>query len=293
MPDGMAGRVPAAPLQTVVPVPTSAPAATAGAVEGRSAARWWVPAPGLQPWQWELEHPLDVSSGTDMGTGATLPDGRAAPAPVIYDIDGFDNSAATVAELHRRGLRVVCYLEVGAAESYRPDYRQFPAAALGEAVPDYPQERYLDIRRPDVLAVMETRIAMCAQKGFDAIETDIDQSYRDRSGFALDQADEVRYMTTLADRMHSLGLGWWIKNPDATGDSYARLMQPLADAVLSEQCNEYSTCDLLRAYQGKKAVFDAEYGPETTTGFCAADVAEGFSGELFDVALSGTRHPCA
>ncbi len=28
-------------------------------------------------------------------------------------------------------------------------------------------------------------------------------------------------MTTLANYMHSLGLGWWIKNPDDTGDSYA------------------------------------------------------------------------
>ena len=66
-------------------------------------------------------------------------------------------------------------------------------------------------------------------------------------------------MTKLADYMHGLGLGWWIKNPDDTGDSYATDMFPLADAVLTEQCNQYSSCGLLSAYVGHKAVFNAEY----------------------------------
>ena len=66
-------------------------------------------------------------------------------------------------------------------------------------------------------------------------------------------------MTTIADYIHSLGMGWWIKNPDDTGDSYATDMYPLADAVLTEQCNQYSSCGLLYAYVGHKAVFNAEY----------------------------------
>ena len=36
-------------------------------------------------------------------------------------------------------------------------------------------------------------------------------------------------------------------------------MSNLADAVLTEQCNQYSSCGLLSAYMGKKAVFNAEY----------------------------------
>ena len=71
-------------------------------------------------------------------------------------------------------------------------------------------------------------------------------------------------MTTLADYMHGLGLGWWIKNPDDTGDSYAKDMYPLADAVLTEQCNQYSTCGCLSAYVGHKAVFNAEYSLTTS-----------------------------
>jgi len=59
-------------------------------------------------------------------------------------------------------------------------------------------------------------------------------------------------MTTLANYMHSIGLGWFIKNPDDTGDSYAADMEPLADAVLTEQCNEYSSCSLLSAYEATR-----------------------------------------
>jgi hypothetical protein len=117
------------------------------------------------PWQWELDHPLSLSSPGDVGTGATAFGGGRAARPVIYDIDGFENPAATVSSLHARGGKVICYIEVGAAESGRPDYRQFPARALGRGVPSYPQERYLDLRDPVVARVIEARIAMCAAKG--------------------------------------------------------------------------------------------------------------------------------
>ncbi len=69
--------------------------------------------------------------------------------------------------------------------------------------------------------------------------------------------------------MHGLGLGWWIKNPDDTGDSYATDMYPLADAVLTEQCNQYGTCRRLSTYVHHKAVFNAEYTLKTSQ-FCAS-----------------------
>jgi len=131
----------------------------------------------------------------------------------------------------------------------------------------------------------------CAAKGFDAVETDIDEEYADNSGFPLTQADEETYMTTLADYMHGLGLGWWIKNPDDTGDSYAADMYPLADAVLTEQCNQYSSCGLLSDYVGHKAVFNAEYRLKTSK-FCLQDDTRGFNGARFNVGLTGIRKPC-
>ena len=132
----------------------------------------------------------------------------------------------------------------------------------------------------------------CAAKGFDAVETDIDEEYGDPSGFALTKADQEAYMTTLADHMHGLGLAWWIKNPDDTGDSYASDMFPLADAVLTEQCNQYSSCGLLSSYVGQKAVFNAEYRGRITK-ICTNDSTLGFNGAHFNVGLTGSRKPCA
>ena len=271
---------------------TAATAATTGAPGGGSGGSWWTPPLGNVPWQWELAHPLDLTNASDMGTGVTTYLGAPAPDPVVYDIDGFDNTAATVSALHAAGDHVVCYIEVGAAENYRPDYSLFPASTLGSTMPGYPNERYLDIRSAAVVSIIEARIVQqCSAKGFDAVETDTDESYTSSTGFPLTRAIEEQYMTTLANFMHSVGLGWWIKNPDDTGDSYAADMEPLADAVLTEQCNEYNSCSLLSTYQGHKAVFNAEYSLAPSV-FCPTDNAAGFNGAEFDVALDGVRAPC-
>ncbi len=277
---------------------------TAGAVDLHAAdgSTWWVPALGSQPWQWELTNPLNLSDAKQTGTDDKLPDGSPAPAPVIYDIDGIVNPASTVASLHAMGKHVVCYIEVGAVGNYYTAaqegiassyYDQLVAAGvLGKSVSGWP-EHYLDIRSPATLSIIESMIdRQCAAKGFDAVETDIDESFGSDTGFPLTLADEEQYMTTLADYMHSLGLGWWIKNPDDTGSAtYATDMEPLADAVLTEQCNQYKTCTLLGSYLGKKAVFNAEYNLKPAK-FCPNDDALGINGARFNLNLTGVRKPC-
>ncbi len=299
-----AGTVGAASLGTTTAGATATGATATGATVTHvaGARTWWVPPLGNQPWQWELDNPLNLSNPKQMGLDDKLPDGRPAPAPAIYDIDGIINSASTVAALHAMGKHVVCYVEVGAAGNYYTAaqegipttyYDQLVAAGvLGKAVQGWP-EHYLDIRSPATLSIIESMIdQQCAAKGFDAVETDIDESYDSKTGFPLTQADEERYMTTLADYMHSLGLGWWIKNPDDTGSSsYATAMEPLADAVLTEQCNQFHTCDLLSSYFGRKAVFNAEYY-RSPAKFCSDDEALGINGAQFDLNLTGVRKPC-
>jgi len=236
-----------------------------------------------------------------MGTDDVLPDGQRAPAPVIYDIDGITDPASTVSALHGMGKRVVCYIEVGAAGNYYSAsdegipvtyFSQLQSAGeFGAKVPGYP-EYYLNIQSPVTVSIITSMIRQqCAAKGFDAVETDIDEEYGDHSGFPLTKSIEESYMTTLANSIHGLGLAWWIKNPDDTGDSYASDMYPLADAVLTEQCNQYASCGLLSAYVGHKAVFNAEYRLKPTS-FCAGDDARGFNGARFNVGLTGVRKPC-
>jgi hypothetical protein len=265
---------------------------------------WWKPGPEVLPWQWEIDHPLDLSSATDLGTNDTLPNGQRAPAPKVYDIDGILNSASTVAGLHARRAHVICYIEVGSAGNYYSAaqegiattyFAQYQAAGvLGNTLSGYP-EQFLNINAAATVRITEAMIAQqCAAKRFDAVETDLDETYAGSdgaTGFTLTQADEVAYMTKLANFMHRLGLGWVIKNPDDTGDNYATLMEPLADAVLTEQCNQYSTCSALSAYFGHKAIFNAEYTTPTSS-FCAADIAARINGTYFPVSLDGTRSPC-
>src|SRR4029078_4153959 len=63
----------------------------------------------------------------------------------MYDVDGFDNSAANVTALHTAGIKAVCYLSAGTYENWRPDAGQFPAALLGKNN-GWPGEKWLDIR---------------------------------------------------------------------------------------------------------------------------------------------------
>ena len=270
------------------------PSSVPRAITAPTVLSWWQPGPIALEWQWEIDHPLDTSSVKDMGTGLTAYNGATAPetGPVVYDIDGFDNTPATVAELHNMGMKVVCYIEVGAAENYRPDYSKFFASVLGNVISGYSSEKYIDIRSPAVVTIIEARIAMCANKGFDAIEPDIDESYGSDTGFPLTKAIEEAYMTTLANYAHSLGVAMWGKNPDDTGDSYAADMINVFDAILTEQCNQYGSCYLLSAYLGKKPVFNAEYSISRRS-FCPKDNSRvGWNGAKFPVSLNGGRNPC-
>ena len=268
---------------------------------------WWTAPPGNLPWQWYLGDTLDLSSPAQMGTDDKLPDGSAAPDPVVYDIDGIENPTSTVTALHGMGDHVICYIEVGTAGSYYTAaqegiattyYQQLQAAGdLGGQLPGYSEENFVNINAPSAVTIIESMIdQQCAAKGFDAVETDLDETYDDHegaTGFAkFSETQEQTYLTTLADYMHSLHLGWIAKDLDDTGDNFAALMEPLADGIITEQCNQYGTCSALTSYEGQKAVLNAEYSPETTSEFCTYDDANDINGALFDVNLDGPRSPC-
>jgi len=241
-------------------------------------------------WQWELDHPLVLTNASDMGTGVMTYSGQPAPDPTVYDIDGFDNTAATVSALHAAGDRAVCYIEVGAAENYRPDYAQFPTADLGATMSGYPGERYLNINDPAVVAVIEARISMCASKGFDAVEPDIDDSYTDSTGFSITESQNAAYDKVLSAYAHALGLGWALKNGD--DPTFAATMAPAADFVVDEQCHQYDTCASFAPFAAAaKAVLEVEYSLAAGS-FCPAANAANQDAMAMNVNLNGGRLPC-
>ncbi|WP_320782076.1 endo alpha-1,4 polygalactosaminidase [Streptomyces sp. CRN 30] len=218
----------------------------------------WQPRPGVA-WQWQLDGRVDPS--------VDVP---------VYDIDGFENTAADVAGLHADGRKVICYVNVGAWEDFRPDADHFPESVLG-GPNGWEGERWLDIRRTSVLRpLMERRFDMCRDKGFDAVEPDLVEGYADDTGFPLTADDQLAYNRMIADIAHERGLAVGLKNdlaqiPELVGDF---------DFAVNEECAEFAECAELEPFVAAgKAVFHVEYRERT----------EDFCGEARELRLSSMR----
>jgi hypothetical protein len=163
----------------------------------------------------------------------------------MFDIDGFDNSAATVTKIHARaGLtlpheKAICYLSLGSWENFRPDERHWPAATLGFALDGYTNEHWVDVRQLSALMpVIVTRMKMCASKGFDGVEVDNIDGWDNPSGFPLTPQDAEAWLAAVANEAHSLNMFVLWKN-----DPYlASLGVRYFDGALAEQCFEYQEC---------------------------------------------------
>ncbi|MCX4677826.1 endo alpha-1,4 polygalactosaminidase [Streptomyces sp. NBC_01433] len=250
--------------------PESDPGQPHAGPSGPRAGSHWRPEPGLD-WQWQLSGRLDPT--------VDVP---------VYDIDGFDHDAEAVADLHDRGRKVICYLSTGAWEDFRPDAGKFPAAVLGRGN-GWDGERWLDIRAVDVLEpLMEARIAMCAKKGFDAVEPDNMDGYRNRTGFPLTADDQLRYNRLIARIAHRHGLAVGLKNDL---DQIPRLVADF-DFAVNEQCAQYGECAELSPFiEADKAVFHVEYELPVAR-FCPDSRRLGLSSLLKKYELGVWRKAC-
>ena len=218
----------------------------------------------------------------------------------MYDIDGFEASAATVAALHAAGIKVVCYLSAGTYENFRPDAARFPVALIGRAN-GWPGEKWLDIRDAQkvnsrLLRILDARLDMCHSKKFDMVEFDNVDGYTNSTGFALTSADQVYFNATMANHAHARGMSALLKNDV---DQIPALL-PYFDGALNEQCNEYHECTTSQngsyGYDqfvaARKPVFQAEYNL-TTSQFCRKDNISNFNGLRFNINLDDSIfQPC-
>lgn len=234
-------------------------------------AAHWHPPQGLT-WYWQLQGRID----------------NLRPV-AAYDIDGFGNPTAEVARLHATGKHVVCYVDAGTWENWRPDAGRFPRSALGRPN-GWPGERWLDIRQPPVVSLIAQRTAgQCQGKHFDAVEFDNIDAYSNRSGFPITAADQLRFDRWLAATAHADGLAVFQKNDP----EQARQLEPYFDGLLSESCHIYSECAAYHPYlRAGKPVLDAEYGLAPSR-FCAVERRVGIMGARYDLALDGrVWQPC-
>ena len=177
--------------------PASAPAIESSRPTPTGATEIWAPEPGLTL-QWQLQGNLDTSIDVD-----------------VYNIDMFDNSAATVEELHNDGRKVICYISgglLGAVETRRRRLSEIRARAKNSTVgrgSDGWTSASIDKLRP----IMNERMDKCAAKGFDGIEFDNVDGYTNRTRLpAQGSRHQKRYNRYLARAAHDRGLAAGLKN---------------------------------------------------------------------------------
>lgn len=217
----------------------------------------WKPGPTTAPWQFQLQGKVD----------------RSIPAPV-FETDGDFTSRATVRALHRKGVRVICYLNAGSWEAFRKDRGRFPKAVLGRRYDGYPNERWLDVSRYRLFAgVIRARVRTCRSKGFHGIEFDNVNGWENRTGFGITAGQQLRYNRWLARLAHRHGLSAGLKND---GRQVRKLVRSFDFAVV-EQCFQYDECGQYRPFINRgKAVFAVEYELPLSE-FCGRATQNGFS----------------
>jgi hypothetical protein len=198
----------------------------------------WRPTPTTAPWQWQMQGRFEL-----------------VPGASAYDLDGFRYSAADVFAIQAIGARAVCYIDAGTWEEDRPDAARFPKSVLG--IEARPGARWLNIVAFRKFAPeIERRIAMCARKGFDAVDPDELDAYVNRTGFRIDARNQLRYNRWIAAVVHAHGMAVALQND-------SRQVEQLVgsfDFAVVERCFQYQECEFAGAFvDAHKAVFEAEF----------------------------------
>lgn len=193
-------------------------------------------------------------------------------------------------KLHRLNRRVICYIDVGSWEEYRPDADRFPKLVIGRKYDGYPDERWLDIRRFRRFAgPLKARIRMCARKGFDGLEPDNINGWENRTGFPIKARHQLRFNRWIARQAHRHGLAVGLKNDGRQ----AKKLAGQFDFAIVEQCFQYRECGQFRPFTRRgKAVWAVEY-ERPGRSFCPTARKMGFSaiGKEYDLYARPWR-PC-
>jgi endo-alpha-1,4-polygalactosaminidase (GH114 family) len=203
----------------------------------------WQPAAGVK-WQIQL---IDAVEDTTADAD-------------IWDIDLFDNTAATISTLQSKGRKVICYFSAGTYEDWRSDISKFASADFGSNLDDWPGEKWLNIKSTSVRSIMTSRLDMAKEKGCDGVDPDNIDAYGNENGLGLTEADSIDFLTFLATEAHSRGMAIGLKNG---GDIIGSVIDKMQWSV-NEQCAEYNECDVYAAFtEVNKPVFHIEYSDET------------------------------
>ncbi len=209
-------------------------------------------------WQWQLQGDINTAYDVD-----------------VYDIDLFDASQDVIDQLRADDRTVICYFSAGSFEQWRDDADAFPAAAIGNTLDGWEDERWVDTRDATVREVLAARLDLAAERGCDGVEPDNVTAFQNESGFELTADDQLDFNRFLADAAHDRGLLIGLKNDlsqiTALVDSF--------DFAVNEECLQYDECEAYAPFVAAgKAVLNAEYDDSAVNdpdGTCAAAEAAG------------------
>ncbi len=210
----------------------------------------------------------------------------------IYDIDGLDSSAALISNLHAKGRRVFCYIDVGTWENWRDDKKSFPVSVLGKSDSGWSGERWLDIRQLNIVQpIMKKRFEIAKDKGCDGIDPDNMDGFDNKTGFSITAADQLKYNAWIAEAVHQLGMSVGLKNDETQVAS----LLPDFDWSLIEDCSLYGWCANMKPFVAEgKPVFQIEYTDShiALTKFCPTAKADQFTAILKHRSLDSWIETC-
>ena len=190
-------------------------------------------------WQWQLSG--DIYKGIDAA---------------MYDVDLFEVSNETMADLRAQGKILICYYSGGSAEEYRNDVSAIDEDCIGKKLDGWGDERWLDYRCSSVLEVMQARLDLARDKRCDGVEPDNMDGFQQNTGFALSYDDQIQYNIWTANESHTRGLLVGLKNDvEQLSD-----LHQYFDFAVNEQCHQYNECDIYHLMtDNNKPVFNCEY----------------------------------
>ena len=234
-----------------------------------------LPVSGLpQAVSWQIQYVGDIDLDLDVE---------------VYNLDLFDVSSAVIEDLQQRGVFVQCYFSAGSFEDWRPDALDFPVEILGNDLDGWPGEKWLDVRRLDLLQpIMEGRFDLAVEKGCDGVDPDNLNGYENETSFPIKASDQLAYNIFLSRAAHSRGLFIGLKNDL----NQAAELEPYFDWIINEECFYYQECSLLSPFiEAGKPVFVIEYELEPDE-FCPQANQLGFNALVKYWELDSYRFDC-
>lgn len=219
-------------------VPSPSPSASPSAAARSSPGAWQVP-----PANAVFDYQIGGAYPPAAAVGIVVRDRTAAPVPGRYNI---------------------CYVNAFQTQPAENAWWQahHPTLLLKEPGgnhvedPDWPGERLLDIadpaRREEAAGIVGGWFAVCAARGYQAVEPDNLDSWT-RSAGLLSQADAVAYARLLVQAAHAHGLAIGQKNTPELGEAGIGF-----DFAIAEECAVYDECEAYIATYGDQ-VYEIEY----------------------------------